>query len=137
MRAARIVLDASAFIRGIGLADSTEAAFDWLERIHDRRVEGLAPELLFAEVGSGLLVYVRAGALELDAARSLLDRLLRLPLRVFSLRELAVPALAAASARGLSVYDACYVVLAERAHVPLLTADAGAAAAAADSILLR
>ena len=137
MPATRVVLDASAFIRGVGLPDPMEEAFGWLEAVHEQRAEALAPELLFAEVANGLLVYVRASALGLDAAAALLDRLLRLPIRTFSLRELAVPALAVASARGLSVYDACYVVLAERANVPLLTADARAAAAAADSILLQ
>ena len=136
MPAIRVVLDASAFIRGIGLPDPNDEAFGWIEAFHERRVEPLAPDLLYAEVANGLLVYVRASALARDAAAGILARLLRLRIQVFSLRDLAVPALDLASARGLSVYDACYVTLAERAGVPLLTADGRAAAAAADSILL-
>ena len=137
MSGTRVVLDASAFIRGVGLPDPMEEAFGWLEAVHERRAKALAPELLFVEVGNALLGYVRATALDLGAASTILERLLRLRIRTFSLRELAVPALAVASARGLSVYDACYVALAEQAGATLVTADARAAAAAADSILLQ
>ncbi len=78
MPAIRVVLDASAFIRGIGLPDPNDEAFGWIEAFHERRVEPLAPDLLYAEVANGLLVYVRASALARDAAAGILARLLRL-----------------------------------------------------------
>jgi predicted nucleic acid-binding protein len=136
MRAARIVLDASGFIRGVGLPDPQDEAFGWLEAIDERRVEALVPELLYAEVANGLLVYVRASALDLDRAASIVDRLSRLPLTIFSLRNLAAPSLSVASARGLSAYDACYVVLAEQARATLVTADRDLTDAMEDVILL-
>jgi predicted nucleic acid-binding protein len=136
MRAARVVLDASAFIRGVGLPDPGEEAFGWLEAIHGRRVEALSPELVFAEVANGLLVYVRIAVLDLGVATAIFERLLRLPIRTFSLRELAGPALVVASDRGLSAYDACYLVLAEQAEATLITADQALATAAADVVVL-
>jgi predicted nucleic acid-binding protein len=130
---ASVVIDASAFVRS---ARGSEEASSWIERIELRQVQAFAPELIYAEAANALLLYSRKQILGLDHAEGLLDVLRRLPIRVVSLRELAVPALRLADQRGLSAYDACYVALSEEAEAPLLTADAAVAAAAADSILL-
>lgn len=53
----------------------------------------------------------------------------RLPIETRSLRGLAASALAAAIRRRLSVYDACYVVLADALDAPIVTADRRLAAA--------
>jgi predicted nucleic acid-binding protein len=65
-----------------------------------------------------------------------LDQLLRLPLAAVSTKELVSEATALSSARGLSVYDACYAVLAEANDAVLVTADSKLAAACAQSELL-
>ena len=136
MQATRIVLDASAFIRGIGAREPDDEALGWIDAVNGERVEAFAPELLFAEVANAMLVYVRAGRVLLRTAASIVDDLLRLPIRSIAVRELAVPALQLAAERQLSVYDACYLVLAEQANASLVTADRALAAAATNGILL-
>lgn len=133
MTSSTVVLDASAFIRA---ARGHEEAAAWIARIAGGETRALAPELIFAEVANSLLVHVRGGALDLTSAAATIDVLRRLPIRTAPLRELAVPALRLADARGLSAYDACYVVLAEQAEAALVTADRRVAEAAKDSILL-
>jgi predicted nucleic acid-binding protein len=127
------VIDASAFLWA---ALGHEAATEWIERVRNRGVSAVAPDLIYVEAGNGLLVYVRARALSLEAAEAILDALRRLPIRTVPLRELAVPALRVANERGLSVSDACYVALADEANAVLVTADGAAAEAATESILL-
>ncbi len=76
-------------------------------------VRGLAPDLVFVEVGNALLVEHRAGLMEAAEVTISLDRLLRMPMGVVSTKNLIRDASAIALARGLSAYDACYVALAE------------------------
>ena len=65
-----------------------------------------------------------------------LDRLLAIPLAVISTKELLRDAVAIASSRTLSVYDACYVALAEANGAVLVTADRKLAAACARAELI-
>jgi predicted nucleic acid-binding protein len=133
MAPARVVLDASAFMRAVeGHGEATE----WVARIESRDVRARAPDLIYAEVANALLVQCRAARVGIEAAGGLLDVLRRLPIRVTSLRELAVPALGVAHDARLTAYDAAYVTLAERARATLLTADRWVARAAAGSVLL-
>jgi predicted nucleic acid-binding protein len=90
----------------------------------------VAPELLAIEVASALLKYVRAGSLAAADAGDLVDELLRSPLELRPLKPLARAALEAAGRLGISVYDASYLVLAEREKAVLLTADRRLAAVA-------
>jgi predicted nucleic acid-binding protein len=137
MRPTPIVLDASAFVRAVGAAgEPDDRALGWIDAANEGSTEALAPEVLFAEVANALLGYVRAGDVSLPTAAAILDDLLRLPIRSVALRELAVPAFQLAAIRRLSVYDACYLVIAEQAKATLVTADRALAAAAADVILL-
>jgi predicted nucleic acid-binding protein len=96
----------------------------------------LVPDLVFAESASALLGYVRAGALSDEEAHAKLELLSELPLKIASLRSLAVDALERARGLGLSVYDACYVVLADAADATLVTADRRLARAAPRASLL-
>ena len=61
---------------------------------------------------------------------------LRAPIEPASLDLLAEPALAVALTRSVSVYDACYIVLAEAAGAALVTADRRLAEAAEVAILI-
>jgi predicted nucleic acid-binding protein len=72
-----------------------------------------------------------------EKAHALLARALALPLEIRSLRDLAGGALDSALAHGLSVYDACYVVLAESLGATLITADRRLAAAVDRSELVE
>jgi predicted nucleic acid-binding protein len=133
--AIRAVLDASALVRGTAAADDP-AAETWLAAVATGDVEGLVPDLAFAEAANAFRGYVRAGDLAADDARAKLALIVELPLKVASLRSLVLDALATALDRGVSVYDACYIVLAETADAPLVTADAQLARAATRAALL-
>ena len=100
------------------------------------RVEGLAPDLVFAEAANALRGSVRAGRLDYADARAKLTLLVAVPLRIASLRSLVEDALATAVELNLSVYDACYVALATAADATLVTADRRLADAAPRAALL-
>jgi predicted nucleic acid-binding protein len=122
----RAIFDASVFVRA--LADREPAAADWLGRALDD-VEVSVPSLVFAEVGNALTGYVRRARLPAKGALDRLEFTLRVPRRVIEVGELAPAAFGLAISRGLSVYDACYAVLAEAEDAVLVTADRHLAAA--------
>ena len=109
--------------------DSSPAARAWTARL-DHDVSGHAPDLMWAEVASTLRRYVQTGAVTRRHAHEVLAYALGLRLAVRPLRGLAAPALDRALADDLSVYDACYVVLADALGATLVTADRTLAAAA-------
>jgi predicted nucleic acid-binding protein len=92
--------------------------------------------LVYAEIGNALLVEQRAGLLPASELASALNEIMRLPLAVVPIRALIGDALAIASARALSAYDACYVALAEANDAVLVTADRKLAAATTRSALI-
>lgn len=108
--------------------DSEPLAASWLDRATED-VEVAVPSLLFAEVANSLAVYVRAARLSEEGALARLDLTLRVPQHVVDIGTLAPAALGASIARGLSVYDACYAVLADGENAVLVTADRRLAAA--------
>jgi len=108
----------------------------WFRRAWAAEIDLVAPELLAAEVANALLRYVRSGALRTADARAGLATVLADPIALAPLRPLVHPALDLALERDLSVYDACYVVLAERLEAPLVTADRRLAGATEQSVLL-
>ena len=116
-----VVIDASAVTRA--LADRAARAIEWVSTLDEPQVHALVPELFFAELGNALLGYVRAGRLTLEDAEVRLDLGCGLPVEVRSLLELAPPAMRVGAERGLTVYDACYAVLAEVEDAVLVTAD--------------
>jgi predicted nucleic acid-binding protein len=115
--------------------DRSPAARAWTARL-DRDVRGHAPDLLWAEVASALRLYVQTGALTRRQAHEVLAYALGLRLSIRPLRGLAAPALDRALASDLSVYDACYVVLADALGATLVTADRTLAAAAGRAELI-
>jgi predicted nucleic acid-binding protein len=115
--------------------DSSPTARAWTARL-DRDVSGHAPDLLWVEVASALRRYVHTGAMTQRHAHEVLAYALGLRLTVRPLRGLAAPALDRAIASDLSVYDACYVVLADALGATLVTADRTLAAAAVRAELI-
>ncbi|HEX7524967.1 MAG TPA: type II toxin-antitoxin system VapC family toxin [Gaiellaceae bacterium] len=129
-----VVIDASTVMRA--LVDGNESALDWLGRIRADDVAGAWPELAVVEVANGLTTLVRAGRLSDVLARRTLASALDLPIRAESLTVLVSAALGVALSRGLSAYDACYVVLAETLGGPLVTADRRLAGATKNAVLI-
>ena len=127
MTAVRAVLDANVFVRS-AVQRSTDAR-RWLDAVEAEELDGHVPELVYAEVASSLLKYVRADKMSAGDAVAALETVVALPLRTHRLANLAPGALALAVETGLSAYDCCYAVLSESMDAPLVTADRRLAAA--------
>jgi predicted nucleic acid-binding protein len=121
------VFDASVFVRTLVERDPT--AVEWVGRALRKEVSVAVPDLVFAEIGNALAVYVRGSALTVDGALRRVALVSRIPIDVRPAQALVAPALVLAFARDLSVYDACYAVLAEAEGALLVTADRRLAAA--------
>jgi predicted nucleic acid-binding protein len=121
------VLDANVVVRA--LVDEDEKPAEWVARVEDVSFVASAPELIFAEVGQALLGYLKRGHLGMGKVREQLDFVCALPLHVRPTRELVASAVELANDRQLSVYDACYAVLAEAEDAVLVTGDRRLAAA--------
>jgi predicted nucleic acid-binding protein len=130
----KAVLDANVFVRSA--VQRSTAAREWLDAVEADELDAHVPELVFAEVGSSLLKYVRAGTMSAADAVTALETVVALPLRTHRLGVLAPGALALAVETGLSVYDCCYAVLAESIDGRLVTADRRLAAAVGQAELL-
>ena len=129
------VFDASALVRAVG--DETDrAAVAWLDAVEEGRVHAHVPDLVYVEVASAFLGYLRAGAITTGQADERLALIVGAPLNAIPLGLLARHALALAWMRRLSSYDACYLALALGYDAILVTADRRLAAAAPRSALL-
>jgi predicted nucleic acid-binding protein len=99
----------------------------------------VVPILWFYEVGNGLLMAYRRKRITFDQIDGFLTRLKTLPIDAAQQVPAEILALAAfAQKHGLTNYDAAYLELAVRLHLPLATADADlrrAAVAASVEIL--
>jgi len=82
------------------------------------------PDLFYAECANVLWKYVRQYGYAAEAARQNLSDLQILALQVIPTASLVEPALILALEYDVTVFDACYLALAQLAGVPLLTADA-------------
>jgi predicted nucleic acid-binding protein len=95
-----------------------------------------APDLLYVECASALWKYVRFAGYDAQTAQDHLADIQRLPLEITPITDLVARALEIGIAFGISIYDACYVALAEREGCGLVTADErlvrGAAGASVD-----
>ena len=80
-----------------------------------------APDLVFPEVASALRRFLHQGILDAATASGLLDALLDMPIEIVPSRELIERAFELNNR--VSVYDGCYVALAESLDAALLTAD--------------
>ncbi len=119
------VVDASVVIKRVitsqPLADQAQAFFS--PPADGSPPELLAPDLLYTECASALWKYARFAGLDPRAAALHLDRVFQLPIQTTPTPQLVDRALALGIAHGISVYDGCYVAMAEIASCPLITAD--------------
>lgn len=121
------VFDASVFVRAVVPLEA--GALEWVRRSIGQEVSVSVPALVFAEVGNALCTYAKDGTITLDGALKRLAFVLRMPLDVREVENVAEMAVGAAISSGLTVYDACYAVLAEAEDAVLVTADRRLAAA--------
>lgn len=120
MRLSQCVVDASVcvklFIREI---DSDRA----IRLFADTHTTRYAPDLLLIECANVLWTKVRNGSYPaVDAVEDMQD-LRTMDTVIEPLADVVVEALALANLHDISAYDACYVALAEKMGIPLVTAD--------------
>lgn len=102
-------------------SDQADALFARLGT--DAQARYYAPDLIYGECASALAKYVRLRGLSAAEARKSLNALLGLGLVAVPTVELVNDALDVALKYQITGYDACYVVLAGRLKIPLVTAD--------------
>ena len=119
------VLDASVAVKLVVIESDSDSA----ERVVGDLTESGswigAPELLLAECANALWLRVRKGSLTSTDGETQLGVLRRISegFEVWPLSALVFPAWRLATSLGITMYDACYVALAEIQGVPLVTAD--------------
>jgi predicted nucleic acid-binding protein len=99
-------------------------------------VDGVAPDVVWPEVGNALRRLVAARALRRNEALDALQSMLRLPLSVRASEPLVPVALDAALKLKLTLYEALYLVCADAFDATLVTADRRLAAAASRAELV-
>jgi predicted nucleic acid-binding protein len=129
-----VVFDASVFVAAAARLETP--ALEWIRRAMRREVVVAVPDLVFVEVGNALGVYVCNATLTLGGAIRRVAFVRRIPLEIRAIESLVEPAVGLAISRGLTVYDACYAVLAEAEGVVLVTADQRLAAAVSRAELI-
>jgi predicted nucleic acid-binding protein len=115
------VVDASVTMAWCFDDEATDFTDDVLDRL--RTDEAVVPALWQLEVADVMLSSERRGRLSEAQATRFVELLGQLPIRV-ELEPIDSSALLGIGRRhGLSAYDACYLLLAERLGVPLATVD--------------
>jgi predicted nucleic acid-binding protein len=120
----RCVVDASVGIKlfvAEPFSDAVHALFAKLSV--DPPAIFFVPDLFYIECTNILLKYMRRFGRSLEDSRADLDDLSLLAITSIPTEELAVDALVLAANKNLTAYDACYVILAKRLEIPLVTAD--------------
>ena len=131
----RVVLDASAVVRAV--IDWSTDARSWLDAVDQGAADAFAPDLIYAEISNSLVRYVRAGRSSAHEVVRVLGAVAELPIETRPTKALFGVAYGLATVRGVSAYDAHYLVLAEAEDAVLVTADRALAAAATKSVLLE
>jgi predicted nucleic acid-binding protein len=128
------MVDASAGIKVLVNEDFSEEVQGWFERsVADSDDSLLVPDLFFIECANILWKKVRKGEYDQAAALEDIADLRTLHLSSTPTVDLMDSALQMALRFGITAYDACYVALAERNNIPMLTADKRLASALKDS----
>lgn len=117
------VLDASVGAKWFFQEELEERALRLKEGFQNKEIKVIVPEIFFAELANACWKRVQRKLISIEDAVMHLDIMMKLPLKVYSIRELADVALENALRFGISVYDALYLSLAEVYVCPLITAD--------------
>ncbi|MFN3167219.1 MAG: type II toxin-antitoxin system VapC family toxin [Phycisphaeraceae bacterium] len=126
-----VVLDASVLIKLYINEDGSRRAVNAVKKAEQL----LAPDLIWSEAGNILWKYVRREELHCDAAESMLQDMLQLPMLITASADLVGLALELAVQANRSVYDCLYLALAVKANAVMLTADQRLANALAGTAL--
>ena len=121
-----VILDASVGVKFVVAEEGHETARALLEEAVRGEVPVAFPEFATLEVANALWVKARRRELTAALARAGLALFIRVTLRFIRVPErlLAPEALAIALGHGVTAYDGCYLALARRTELPLLSADA-------------
>ncbi|WP_448570151.1 type II toxin-antitoxin system VapC family toxin [Trichothermofontia sp.] len=119
----RCVVDASVGIRKFIVEPLTSKVDQLFAHLNDPNAQLYIPDLFYVECTNIFWKYIRAGLYDSAEAQANLVDLKLLRFISTSTADLIQEALPVSIAHGISVYDACYVVLAQQNHVPLLTQD--------------
>ena len=120
----RCVADASVVIKLFVLEGGSETAERLVSQLAvSPEAEIHVPDLLYIECANILWKYVRSTHYPLTSAMRDLADLRQLAFYATATSELMGEALQLAVAHGITAYDACYVALAQREGIPLVTAD--------------
>ena len=128
------MLDASALVRAFAYDHPT--AVSWLQRVAGAELRAAWPSHLYAEVANAVLRLARAKRIARSLAEDTIAQARAVNAIVFPIEQSVVEALGMAFDRGLTVYDAAYIVLAEALGAPLVTADRRLAEATEQAVLL-
>ncbi len=114
-----MIVDTSVVVKWFVVEDGRDAAVELLAS----DVPLLAPDLILVEAASTLRRKVAEGRLPGAGAMAALDELADGPVDLVPTPPLVRRAVELADRTGISVYDACFVALADRRGVSLVTAD--------------
>jgi predicted nucleic acid-binding protein len=110
-----------------------EAESPVANRLIRSRTDLVAPSLLLAELANGFWKKIRRSEMRADIAAEAIREIRRFVPQIIDLSELAAQALELARETDHSVYDCCYLALALRRGVPIVTLDRTLVAGAARS----
>ena len=120
----RFVIDASVGIKLFVQEQGSEQVANLFSHLAaDTPAQLYVPDLFYIECANILLKYARRFGRSLEDSHSDLEDLSQLSLRVTPTSVLMADALLLAAERNLTAYDACYVILAQRLGISLLTAN--------------
>ncbi len=130
----RCVIDASVGVKlfiGGDLSDKADALLAHLTA--DPPAQFFVPDLFYVECANVLWKHIRWADYSVERARDDLKSLSALALQCVSNADLLTETIKIAAEENISAYDACYVALAQREKIPLVTADEKLARALAKS----
>lgn len=120
-KAKALVLDASVVVKWFNVEQHSDQALKIKELYEHGLLDIIAPDLLIYEVGNALRYNPNFGAEDVKVALNALEGM---QLDLWQLRgEFATRAVETCFAHGLTLYDACYIALADLMDIPYYTAD--------------
>ena len=120
----RAVLDASVIIKWYLFDEAYgEKALTLLKRFTMGGMDIIAPALLIYELMNGLLIACRRGRLDKNTLASSLEGFMNLDIRLVDVSSDYERVIHYCHVYERSVYDSCYLALAEQEEINLITAD--------------